>query len=265
MTASGSGGAWSEMTWVGDTSSDPLWVDGGVFVARLIATHWLVGAALVFGVALVLRMLHLRLNASTRHAVWWSVLYLLAVLPLVGVGFSWLATDAEISAGPRDSVWSALVGDRQAAVVPTDPATAADGKAGARSISASGATGSASAHSRALAAMRLALAAVGLALAVFWGLLAAVRFSRLAAAGVAARALRAASRPAPARVRLLARELAASVSGAVCDIRTSNAVAGPACLGVRRPWIAVPDGWSAELSDEAVRHALLHEMGHAAR
>ena len=67
------------------------------FVTRVVWLHWILGTALVGGVALVLRLAG-RLNASTRHAVWMIVLFVtvplaeLALLIWVGARIGTLTT-----------------------------------------------------------------------------------------------------------------------------------------------------------------------------
>ncbi len=97
-----------------------------------------------------------------------------------------------------------------------------------------------------------------------WSSVVLWRVCRLAVAVVRIRAARAAAQPFPS-VRLAQLPEWVAANDGRFTLMMSDRVAAPSMLGFGRPMVAVPPGWLARLSDEALDAVLLHEMAHAER
>ena len=245
---------------------------GGVTAWHLLL-QWTFGSLVVFGVA---RLLNRRpdLNAATKVRLWTVTLWSLLLLPLL----AWQLDDPTVASAalsergpyvvpaqaPRDALAQAepLAASQ---VVLSDARLSGPGSTlssiDAASIDASAGAG----HDRVVLNPRgAAVARVALPLLFFvWSSGVVLRLIWLGGGMIQLVELRATSRTdaaASRRLALLAPQVGCT---AVPAVRRADVVT-PCCVGVLRPWIALP-GSAADPSIEVSDEVLLHELAHCER
>ncbi len=214
----------------------------GAFLLLALGAHLLLGSGLVLCVALALRM-RARSNAATRHDVWMATLLLLSLLPLGLFVSPWPegaspASQETEAAGRGNSTPTSL---------------------GAAKPASHGATAARDVRPP----RRTPWAATGLVLGAGCVAVTLLALLRLGLAWQGARRLRRRAQADP-RFTAMARALAERLDlPSRPRVYRHPELSSPACVGVLRPWIALPLATRGDTNPET--HALLHELAHVHR
>jgi len=201
-----------------------LWI-----ALAMAATAWLLGRFLP------------RMNAATRHLLWWIVLALVVVLPFA---MFQIRPDADSTPEPAAPAAVAVTVPVAPAPVPTAPQTL----------------------SRHVFPLELETGDWMVILACLWAPFALVQLGRNAWSFLYLRRLKRRSRPAAdALVERLRYWMEACGIRRPVRLLISDRVASPLATGFRHPAIILPSTLLAHFNEGELDHVLLHELAHVAR
>jgi beta-lactamase regulating signal transducer with metallopeptidase domain len=212
----------------------------GAVLSAVLNTFWQ-AAAIVAAASMALRFLP-RINAATRHLIWWAVLAVVVMLPAApALTRMWLAPH-EVAADP-------------VVAQSTDPIPQVD-LAATTPISHS-----AEHETHAVRAGEWPLRIFGIWLATFLLLAARIAWSYRYLRAIKARAVRA---PLELGRNFDVWMLACGVHRPA-RLLISGEIASPMAIGFRDPVVILPESLLTEFNDTDLDHVLLHELAHIAR
>ena len=207
----------------------------GIFEA-LLNSLW--QAVLVAAAVWLLLKLTPRINAATRHAVWWAVLAVVVLLPVVtGIGAGnreWLTNPAPPSAPPMQSARLPSVAQAASPVRPV-PNTIDPGDLPAAVIS-------------------------------IWSVVCLLLFARIAWSYGHLRRIKRRAHPAPPELQFHfdAWMLACRIPRKV-KLLVSREIQSPIAAGFLHPAVLLPESLLDQFTESDLHHVLLHELAHMAR
>ena len=230
-------------------------------LAAVLNTLWLalaVAAVIWFSLRLMPRI-----NASTRHAVWWAVLVLVVLMPF-----------GKLLLRPAPTVPSAARTQEQ---IPTRVLSSSAVKpllvAGANAPAPSHTSGPPPAlHSHAAVAPRVRIpiefhpGSWPSILLFVWMAVSCVLLVRIVSSYFRLRALRNRARPASADLIVrFEQRLSDSRTSRAPELLVSDEVISPFAAGFLHPVIILPEFLLGEISESELDHVLLHELAHVVR
>lgn len=240
-------------------------------LTAVLNTLWL-ALAVAAVVWLALRLMP-RINAATRHAVWWAVLALIVVMPVAtlvprtapAVPSPALAEQIQTPAltGLAGSAAPAAPAVKPLVVAKSD-ATAAPVTSAPRHAADSGAA--AAPAFRFPAPIEFHAGSWLSGLLFLWIGISCVLLGRILRSYLHLRGLRNRARPASDElVARFKRRLRASGSSRVPELLVSEEVISPLAAGFLRPVVVLPDFLLEEIGEPELDYVLLHELAHVAR
>ena len=225
-------------------------------LTAFLNTLWL-ALAVAAVIWLALRLMP-RVNAATRHAVWWGVLALVVLLPLAAI---LPRSPASVPSPARTGKQIPKRALPTSAVKPF-PVPAADGP----TLAHARFSRAAAAASRFRVPIEFHPGNWPSVLLILWMAVSCALLGRIVQGYLHLRGLRSRARPAGGDLAVrFGQRLRDSRTSRTAELLVSDEVISPLAAGFRHPVVILPNYLLAEISEPELDYVLLHELAHIAR